>query len=345
MKFGPVLLDQAAGKILAHHITGADGRVLFRKGKPLSLQDIEDLRLLGRTSVYAAEVEAGDVGEDQAATRIAQTIGGPHLQPSRASVGRVNLQAACLGVLHVDIERLLKLNEIEGITAATRYDNSVLKQRQTAGTIKIIPFAIPEENVRKAEKLLEEGGPLLDLIPLPDRAVALILSGSPSAREKTMETFVPPLEMRIEALGSHLMNSRYIPILEEVRGEEDLMQAIRAAREDGAELVILAGETAIMDRQDMAPRAVDQLGGEVVLYGAPVDPGSLLMLAYLGEMPILGAPGCARSRKPNVLDWVLPRLLVGERPSTREILALGHGGLLEGLQEGVSWRERLPNGG
>jgi molybdenum cofactor cytidylyltransferase len=57
------------------------------------------------------------------------------------------------------------------------------------------------------------------------------------------------------------------------------------------------------------------------------------MLAYLDEMPILGVPGCARSRKINIVDWVLPRLLAGDRLTRADIVSLGHGGLLEDVPE------------
>jgi hypothetical protein len=249
-------------------------------------------------------------------------------------------------VLYVDPDRLLRLNEIEGITAATRAAFTVINPRQTVATIKVIPFAIPESQVRLAEAILAEGGPLLDLRPLPSRRVALILSASPQARERVGANFIPPVQKRVEAFGSQLSWVTTLSSLEgsdeDSTGELSLISSIQKALEAGAEVIVLAGETAVMDRQDIAPRAVEGLGGQVVLFGAPVDPGSLLMLAYVGNVPVLGAPGCARSLKPNIIDWVLPRLLVGERLSRGDILVLGHGGLLEGLQEGVSWRERLP---
>jgi molybdenum cofactor cytidylyltransferase len=120
----------------------------------------------------------------------------------------------------------------------------------------------------------------------------------------------------------------YVP-LEDDQGEAELAEVLVNEVKAGADLIILAGETAIMDRYDIAPRAIECAGGEVVCFGAPVDPGNLLLLAYLRDVPILGAPGCARSPKVNVIDWVLPRLLVGERLARQDILALGHGGLLE----------------
>jgi molybdenum cofactor cytidylyltransferase len=96
---------------------------------------------------------------------------------------------------------------------------------------------------------------------------------------------------------------------------------------------VLAGETAIVDRQDIAPRAIERAGGEIEVFGAPVDPGNLLLLAYVGAIPVVGAPGCARSRKTNVVDELLPRLLAGERVRRSDVAEIGAGGLLEDFPE------------
>jgi molybdenum cofactor cytidylyltransferase len=101
----------------------------------------------------------------------------------------------------------------------------------------------------------------------------------------------------------------------------------------GAGLVLLAGETAIVDRHDIAPRALERAGGEVVCFGAPVDPGNLLLLGRLYGVAVVGAPGCARSPRENVVDAVLPRLLAGDRLTHADVVALGHGGLLEDVPE------------
>jgi len=122
-------------------------------------------------------------------------------------------------------------------------------------------------------------------------------------------------------------------VLEDESGETTLTEVLDRVNKAGARLILVAGETATMDRGDIVPRAVERAGGSVEVLGAPVDPGNLLMLGYLGDVPILGAPGCARSRKVNVIDWILPRLLVGDRLTRRDILTLGHGGLLEDAPE------------
>jgi molybdenum cofactor cytidylyltransferase len=331
-RFGPVPLAEAEGKLLGHNVTGADGALALRKGRPLTAADVALLGSLGRTSVYVAEPGPADVGEDEAARRVARCAMGPGLRLVGPSSGRANLVATTLGVLRVDASRLLRLNEVEGFAVATLPGDRPARDGQVVATVKVLPFALPEEAVRRGEAVGGEGGPLLSVAPLVDRAVVLLLCGSPSARERVARDFEPPLRARMGALGSTVRSLEFVP-LEDEKGEEALAEALRRQVEEGAELLLLAGETAIVDRHDIAPRAIERAGGEVVAFGAPVDPGQLLLLAYFGNVPLVAAPGCARSAKENVLDLVLPRLLAGDRLGRADLVGLGHGGLLEDVPE------------
>jgi molybdenum cofactor cytidylyltransferase len=336
MKFGPIPIDRALGKILAHNLAGPDGVRVLRKGKPLTVEDVQTLRRIGRESVYVAELEAGDVKEDEAARRVAQAAMGANLKISGTASGRTNLLSTVLGVLRVDAARLAQLNECDGITLATLTTNTPVRPRQMVATVKVIPFAVPEAVMQQAEGMAgragrSPGAPLLRVDALAAQSVALILSGSASIREKLLDDFAP-LTDRIATLGSQVTATHFIP-LEDETGEAALAERLREQRAAGAQLIVLAGETAIMDRHDIVPRAVERAGGRVEAVGAPVDPGNLLMVGYLGEVPVLGAPGCARSRKTNIVDWVLPRLLAGDRLTRADLFALGHGGLLEDAPE------------
>ena len=331
MKFGPVPLAQAAGKILGHNIAGAGGQRLLRKGRPLSEADLQTLADLGRASVYVAELAPDDVGENDAARRVAQALAGPGLRLPGAASGRANALAAALGLLRVDVERLNQLNEHEGLTVATLAAHSPVRHNQIVATVKIIPFALPETTVRAAEAIGALGGPMLRVDALPARSVSVIFSGSPALRDKLIADFAPLLE-RLEGLGAQVASLDFVP-LEDESGEAALAVALQTRQAAGTQLIVLAGETAIMDRHDLVPRAVERAGGRVEALGAPVDPGNLLMIAYLGEVPIVGAPGCARSRRVNIVDWVLPRLLAGDRLTRGDLTGLGHGGLLEEAPE------------
>jgi molybdenum cofactor cytidylyltransferase len=331
MKFEPVPLADAKGKILGHNVARADGQRLLRKGKPLTEDDLEKLRDLGRTTVYVAEMEPDDVDENKAARRVADAVCGPGLHITGVASGRANLLSDEMGILRIDADRLAHINECNGITLATLMTHSPVHARQIVATVKIIPYAVPESVVSAVEVIGAGGRQIVRVDALPSRSVGMILSGSTSLREKLISDF-SPLRRRIEGLGSSVTHTDFVA-LDDEEDESSLAEMLRHQVSSGVRLILIAGETAIMDTHDIVPRAVERAGGNVESVGAPVDPGNLLMLAYLDGVPVVGAPGCARSRKTNIVDWILPRLLVGDRLTRSDIVELGHGGLLQDVHE------------
>jgi hypothetical protein len=324
LKFGPVAIETAVGKILGHHIAGKAGRRIFRKGRTLTEDDIPVLKTLGLSSVYVAELEPGDVGETDAARRIATALSEPQLTQSKPIAGRVNILSPGLGIMRVDAGQLTQVNRKQGVAVATVEANRVVNLDQVIASVKVIPYAISDKVIKEIETL----GNSFFVELIQTRQVAIILSGSMAAKDRVFAAFEGPLRARLGRLGAEVLSIDYVPLADEA-GEHSLAEKIRALSAIGTDLIIQAGETAIMDQDDILPRAVRRAGGEVAAVGVPVDPGYLLMLAYLEEIPIMGAPGCARSRKTNVIDWVLPRLLVGERLDREDLIKLGAGGLLE----------------
>jgi len=331
MKFEAVPLSKANGKILGHNIAGSNGQRLLRKGKPLTADDLEILRSLGRSSVYVAELEPDDVDENTAARRVAEAVGGPGLHISGAALGRANLLADEIGILRIDVERLAKINEFDGMTLATILTHFPVHARQIVATVKIIPYAVPESTVSAVEAIARAGSQIVSVDAFPPRAVGMILSGSTSLHGRLVSDF-SPLRERVERLGSSVTRTDFVA-LEDESDEATLADMLQQQVDSGIRMILLAGETAIMDAYDIVPRAVLRTGGQVESVGAPVDPGNLLMLAYIGDVPVVGAPGCARSRKTNIVDWILPRLLAGDRLTRRDIVELGHGGLLQDVHE------------
>ncbi len=333
MNFGPVPLSRAEGKILGHNIADQDGRRLLRKGRPLTEADIRLLQEIGRESVYVAELIDGDVGENEAAGRVALAAmaapqAGANLRMVGPASGRANLLAEGLGLLRLDPDRLAVLNEHEGLTIATLRNHTPVQARDVVATIKIIPYAIAGAVVAQVEEMCAtHNEPLMKVDMLTSQKVSIIFSGTPSIQERLNAEFAP-LRARIEALGSRIAATEFIP-LDDEGGEALLADSLARQLQSGARLILLAGETAIMDRRDIVPRALARAGGRVEVVGVPVDPGNLLMLGYLDSIPVLGAPGCARSKKVNIIDWVLPRLLAGDYLARRDFIQLGHGGLLE----------------
>lgn len=346
MEFKAVPLAAAEGAILGHNLSTADGRRAFRKGRALSAEDLDDLAALGRETVWVARLEPGDVGEDAAAARIAAAVAGADptragLELSAASTGRVNLRALAGGVTRVELERLRRLNRLPGVTLATLPRHRAVRSGETVATLKILPYALPEAVVEEAVRAALDGPrPVVGVTPFAPRRVGLLLTGSAGARERVERGFGDALGQRLAGWKALLDQVDYVPF-EGEDTETRLAAALERLLAAVPDLILLAGETAIMDAADLAPRAIERVGGRVERYGAPVDPGNLLLLAYRGDLPIVGAPGCARSPKTNVVDLVLPRLLVGDRLDSGDLAELGHGGLLDDVPERPLPRSRV----
>ncbi len=318
-------LATAEGHILVHNVVDATGRRVVRKGTRLDRQTLRKLAALGMTEVMVAVLDADDVHEDEAARVLAEALLTPELFITWGVGGRANLHSEVLGVVYVDGARVRDLNLLPGITLATVPPYTVVRPEEHRGlvaTLKIIPFAVPRRRVEAARDIISASSSVIQVRPLRAARVALLLTGHPSALPRLRAQFEPPTRRRLERLGSVLAT-----VLEVEQQEEIIARHVDRLLRDH-ELLIISGQTSVMDQEDLTLRALRRVGAEVTVHGAPVDPGNLLALAYRDERAILCAPGCARSPARNVVDLVLPRLLVGERLTQVSLAELGVGGLL-----------------
>lgn len=324
MRFGPLALAEAEGAILAHTLRLPNGRVL-KKGRVLSAGDLAALAGAGRADVVAAKLEPGDVHEDAAAAALARALAGPGLAAAEAFTGRCNLHAESLGVLVVDRARLDRVNAIdEVVTVATLAPFARVEARQLAVTVKIIPFAVRAETLDAC--LAAAGGeePLARVAPLRPSAAGLILTQVPGLAGPVVERAAATQRARLARLGGR--------VLQEIRcahEEAAVAEAIASLSGAGCAPILILGASAIVDRRDVIPRAVERAGGEVLHLGMPVDPGNLLLLAQHGATPVIGLPGCARSLEPSGADRVLERLLAGLPVRGADLQQMGAGGLLD----------------
>lgn len=335
MIFGPTPLDEAEGAILAHSVRLKE-RVL-KKGTVLGADAIAALRAGGLAEVIAARLGQGDVPEDEAAGRIADALMAPLLARSRAATGRVNLLAETAGLFVVDAGIIDRLNALdESITLATLPNFSLVRPKEMLATIKVIPFAVPGGALGVAEALLRQHR-VLNLHPFRPLKVGLVLTELPGVKESVMEGAVEVTQARIEALMGSLL-----PV-ERVRHDTAATaEALRRLLRQGAEMLLIAGASATVDRRDIGPAAIVKAGGRIVHFGMPVDPGNLICLGEIGAIPALVLPGCARSPKLNGFDWVLQRLFAGIPVTARDVMAMGVGGLLKEIETRPLPRAKAP---
>ena len=322
MKFGAVPIAEAEGGVAVHSIRQAS--LVLKKGTVIGRAEIAALQAAGIPEIVVARLEPGDVSEDIAAADIAAAVAGEGVRVDRAFTGRANLFSEAAGVLVVNKTAIDALNLIdEAVTFATLPAFKPVVAGEMIATVKIIPFAVAGAVRDAAVSVARAAAPLVKVAPYRIRKVGVISTMLPGLATKVIDKTMRVTAERLAPAGAMIVAERRVP-----HDKDALAKALEEVLREGAELVIVFGASAIADRRDVIPAAVEAIGGRVEHFGMPVDPGNLLLLAEARGRPLLGAPGCARSPKENGFDWVLMRLLAGLEVPREAITGLGVGGLL-----------------
>jgi molybdenum cofactor cytidylyltransferase len=320
MKFGPASPADALGGVTVH--TLRQGDLVLKKGTTIGADEVAALTRAGVSEVVVVRLEDGDVSEDVAAARIAQAVAGDGVTVERAFTGRANLFAANPGVLVIDRAAVDRINGVdEAITFATLAAFKPVVENEMIATVKLIPFGVAatlcEDAVRAA------GGAAMRIAPYRIKNVGIVSTLLPGLSPKVIDKTLRVTEQRLAPAGAEIIAERRVPHDETVLATtiDDLIKC-------GVDLVIVFGASAIADRRDVIPAAIERIGGSIHHFGMPVDPGNLLLIGKAGAVPIIGAPGCARSPVENGFDWVLMRLLAGLEVTRADLVGMGVGGLL-----------------
>jgi molybdenum cofactor cytidylyltransferase len=322
MKFGAVPIAEAEGGVAVHSIR-KDGFVL-KKGTRIGPTEIAAMKVAGITEVTVARLEPGDVSEDAAAADIAAALAGDGVRIEDAFTGRVNLFAEHAGVLVVDRPAIDRLNRVdEAITFATLAAFAPVVEGEMIATVKIIPFAVAAAAREAAVAAARETAPLIRVAPYRIRNVGIVSTLLPGLADKVVAKTLKVTQDRLAPSGAAIVAERRV-----AHDARALASALQEVEKAGAELILVFGASAIADRRDVIPAAIESIGGRIEHFGMPVDPGNLMLVGDLKGHPVLGAPGCARSPKENGFDWILARLLAGLPVTRQDITGMGVGGLL-----------------
>jgi molybdenum cofactor cytidylyltransferase len=320
MKFGPVPPREAHGATAVHSIR--QGSLVLKKGTVIGPAEVAALEAAGIKEIVVSRLEPGDVSEDVAAAEIAKAVAGEGVRVDRAFTGRCNLFAESAGILVVDKDAIDALNRVdEAITFATLSAYKPVVAGEMIATVKIIPFAVSQDALKRA--LAAAKNPFVRVAPYKIKKVGVVSTLLPGLAPKVVEKTLRITEERLAPAGAKIIAERRVP-----HEQGALAKALDEVLNEGAELAVVFGASAIADRRDVIPSAIAAVGGRVEHFGMPVDPGNLMLIGQARGQPVLGAPGCARSPKENGFDWVLMRLLAGLPVSRADITGMGVGGLL-----------------
>ena len=339
MKFGLTRLADAEGALLAHAMRLA-GRGL-KKGHVLDAADLAALEREGHEAVIAVRLEPGDVGENEAAGKLAGAVMGPGLGLDRAFTGRANLRAGAPGLAVLDKPAIDAINAVdERLTIATVPPFRTVAARGIAATVKVIPFAVPGAVLDAAMTIARDRAPVVRIAAFAPRRIGLIQTVLPGLKPGLAQKTVEATRARLAPMGADLARC------EQTAHEEGAVAGmLEAFLADGIAIALVLGASAIVDRRDVIPLALERAGGSIERLGMPIDPGNLTLLGRLGTMDVLGLPGSARSTRPHGFDWVLLRLVAGVAVTGGDIAGMGVGGLLKEIASRPQPREGAPTAG
>jgi molybdenum cofactor cytidylyltransferase len=322
MRAQTVAVKSATGRALCSTVFRAGGKKLLAKGHVISDEDAHMLESEGMREVWVTELEEGEVGEDEAVMQVATEIGCESLEIRLAAGGRANLFATEACCLLVDDDLLKQINCTASVVIATMLNFAYAKPGQRLATVKSIPFGVATAQLKAVIAVIKERGPILQARPIRSPSVAVLYT-DPGSGERARQLFESIMRQRLERLGTTAAF-----VLASLEDESSVAISLQHLLRAKPTAVLIASTTAPAGPGDVVGRAMLRAGCRFERFLAPVEPGNLLLLGYKDEIPILSAPGCFRSAKPNVVDWMLPPMLARYRVSGWEIACLGHGGLL-----------------
>lgn len=321
-----IKVQDAVGQILCHDVTqivrGVVKDAKFRKGHVITAEDIPELLKLGKENIFVWENDETKLHENDAAEILRGICQGENLSASDVKEGKIELKAEIDGVFHVNAEKLNEINAIDEICIATVQNDIPVRKNKSVAGMRVIPLAIDKKKLEIVQKIAENAVPLMKIAPYKKFKVGLVVTGSEIFHERIKDDFTPVIEAKLKNFGLKIDERRISDDSKAMTREK-----IQELLDLGCEMILCTGGMSV-DPDDRTPAAIKSTGAEVVTYGVPVLPGAMFMLAYKGEIPILGLPGCVMFCSKTIFDMILPRIVADER-LTREIFTkMGVGGLL-----------------
>ncbi|HEB49142.1 MAG TPA: molybdopterin-binding protein [Desulfobulbus sp.] len=320
-------VEQAVGMVLPHDVTEIRGHEFkgraFRKGHIIRAEDVEHLRRLGKNHIYVLELGEDEIHENEAARLMAPVLAGEGVEyPGEVVEGKITMTAARDGLLKVDRERLLAFNMLGDVMCSTLQTDTPVRRGDQVAATRLIPLVAERSLVEKAVAIAAGGKDgVIRVLPLRQVKAGLVITGNEVYYGRIEDRFEQVLRDKLAELGSEVATVAFAP-----DDPARIAAAIRQCLDSGARLIVTSGGMSV-DPDDVTRLGIAEAGAEDMVYGTPVLPGAMFLVARIGDIPVLGLPACGMFHRITVFDLVLPRILSGETIGRRELAAMGHGGL------------------
>ncbi len=325
-------LEQAVGSTLAHDITeirpGVFKGPAFRKGHTVCEEDICHLQRLGKNHLYVIDLADDEVHENEAAAILAEALAGEGIAwKNEPREGTINLLADRDGLLRVNTATLAAFNMVDEVMCATLHNHTLVRKGELVAATRAIPLVMPRAPIERAAAIARENGPVLSIKTLRHARVGLVVTGNEVYHGLIQDRFAPVLTEKVMSLGSEVAALEFAP-----DDAHEIAAVIRTHLGRGCDLLLVTGGMSV-DPDYVTRHGIRQAGADEFHYGSAVLPGAMFLVAYLGDVPLLGVPACSLHHRVTVLDLVLPRVLAGEHIGKAELAFLGHGGLCRDCEE------------
>jgi formylmethanofuran dehydrogenase subunit E len=323
-----VPLEEAPGRRLLHDMTqiipGESKGPVFKKDQIITVGDLCRLQQMGRQHLYvAAENPVGPewVHENEAALAFAQAMAGEGVAcDTLPREGKINLRADRNGLFAVNEERLQAFNLAPGVMCACRHGHTVVSEGRLLAGTRAIPLYLPRSDFHKAMAILADG-PVFQVLPLKPARVGVLVTGTEVFLGLVEDRFIPIIQNKVEKFGCEVAKSLIVP-----DDRRAISTGIRELLDAGVNLLVTTAGLSV-DPDDVTRQGLLDAGATDMLYGAPILPGAMTLLARIGEVRVIGVPACALYFKRTSFDLILPRLLAGLELGRRDLARLGHGAL------------------
>ncbi|MDF2836231.1 MAG: molybdopterin binding domain protein, partial [Paenibacillus sp.] len=273
------------------------------------------------------ELGEGELHEDDAALAMAHALAGDDLTLTEPHEGKVTLKSRVMGLARIDKEIVDAINGLGEIALATVKQHAVVGIGNPLAATRVIPLVVSKEKVAEVEKLgrqyrSEHGKAPIGVRPFRKLKAGLLTTGSEVYEGRIKDKFGPAVAAKLGEFGSEVAEQRFAPDNSHV-----IVKEIHFMLQQGYDMILVTGGMSV-DPDDRTPGAIRDAGADIVSYGTPMLPGSMLLMGYINGIPIMGLPGCVMHDPYTSFDVLLPRILAGDIITREDIIPLGYGGLL-----------------
>jgi molybdenum cofactor cytidylyltransferase len=294
------------------HDLECERQEVLAKGHIISEEDTLMLEVEDRL-MWVAEVEEGEIREDDAVMKVAREIGRGAPSVQLAAGGGANIFATEQCVL-ADYDLLRQINYTASVAIATSANSSHAKAGQRVGTVKCTPIAVPKMDLDVVISIIKQNGPILQARPIRSPSAAVLYT-DPTGGTQARKVFEKIMCQRLEPLG---ISASFV--LASVEEEASVARSLRHLLRLKSTFILITSLTTPAGPCDVVNRALLRAECRLERFRAPVDPGALLMLGYKDDIPIVSAPGYFRSINPNACRFgtstdakVIPPVSIGCR--------------------------------